>query len=159
MKLIIVCVFLCFCRLGFAQSPDSLLVGGASTVHSIRDHREGMSFRLTGIYSRDEVLYYRVEAFNNSPLVYDVDGLRCAIRDQKVVRRHAIQEVTMVPLWVKGDSLRVGPGRRAIWLVALRKEVLPPGQYLSIGLLERHGGRNLELKVGYRRLLEAAILD
>jgi hypothetical protein len=114
-----------------------------------------MSFLLTGVYTRDEVLYYRLEAVNRSPLIYDVDGLRCTIREKKVLRRHAIQEINMPPLWIKGDSLRVAPGQRSVWLIALRKEVLPPRRYLSIGLLERHGSRDLQLKVGYREILRA----
>ena len=159
MKQIMVWMLLCVCGVGYAQTPDSLLQQNAHVLGGARDKREGMSFSLTGVYTRDEVLYYRIAAVNHSPLIYDVDGLRCTIRDKKVLRRHAIQEVNMVPLWVKGDSLRVAPGERSVWLVALRKEVLPPGRYLSIGLLERHGSRDLELKVGYRQLLRAKRID
>ena len=156
MKQLMVFILLCVSRIGYGQTPDSLLTQKSGHVlGGIRDKCEGMSFCLTGIYCQDEVLYYRIAAVNQSPLIYDVDGLRCTIRDKKVLRRHAIQEVDMTPLWIKGDSLRVAPGQRSVWLVALRKEVLPPGRYLSIGLLERHGSRDLELKVGYRQLLRA----
>jgi hypothetical protein len=132
---------------------------GMSFAQHTTDRKEGMTFTLTGIYSRDEVLCYRLETRNGSPLVYDVAGLRVTVRDRKVVRRHAFQEVVQTPLWIRGDSLRVGPGKKACWRIALPKEVLPPGQYLCIRLLERHGQRDLMLKVGYRSLLKAKIVN
>ncbi len=131
----------------------ALVAGG------IHQNKEGVSFRLTGIETRDEVIYYHLEAINHSPLIYDVDAIRCSIKDRKVVRRHALQEVPMPPFAIKGDSLRIPPGGKALWTMALRKEVLPSGQYLSIDLLERHGSRDLELRVGHRELLPARLLN
>lgn len=155
MKQLMLWILLGVSGITYGQNPNSLLRQTGHSLAGIRDTREGVSFCLTGVYSKDEVLYYRLVAVNHSPLIYDVDALRCTIRDKKVLRRHAIQEVDMAPLWIKGDSLRIAPGERSLWLVALRKDVLPPGRYLSIALLERHGSRDLELKVGYKQLLRA----
>lgn len=152
-------IFLAWCRGGLAQNVDSLLNDHRTVFgHIDRDRREGITFRLTGVYTRDEVIYYSIEAWNHSPLVYDVDGIRCSIRDRKMMKRHAFQEITMAPLWIKGDSLRLGAGKRAVWIIALRKEVLPPDQYLSIQLLEQWGSRNLEVRVGSRILMKAKLL-
>ena len=131
----------------------ALLVGDLHQVN------EGIIFRLTGIKVRDEVVYYQLEAENRSPLIYDVDAIRCEIKDRKVIRRHAVQEVLMPTLSLHGDSLRIPPGKKAIWTIELRKEVLPYERYLSIELLERHGSRNLELKVRNRELLRARQLN
>jgi hypothetical protein len=132
---------------------------GLSFAQQNTDRNEGMTLKLTGIYSRDEVLCYRLETRNRSPLVYDVAGLRVTVRDRKVVRRHAFQEVVLTPLWIRGDSLRVGPGQKARWRIALPKEVLSREQYLCIRLLEQHGQRDLLLKIGYRSLLRAKIVN
>jgi hypothetical protein len=131
----------------------------ALLIGDLHQLKEGVSFRLKWIEVKDEVVFYDLEAENRSPLIYDVDAIRCEIKDQKVIRRHAIQDIPMTVLSQEGDSLRIPPGKRAVWVVALRKEVLPPGQYLSIQLLERHGSRNLELKVGHRELLRARMLN
>ena len=120
---------------------------------------EGVQLTLTGIYTHDEILYYRLVAENRSNLVYDVDALRFSIKDRKKLKRHAFQEIFLDPLWIRGDALRIPPGARVVWLVALRKEVLPRGQYLDIGLRERHGARNLDLAVGYASVLHAKIVN
>lgn len=122
-------------------------------------HNEGITFRLTGIETKGEVIYYDVEAQNESPFIYDVDDIRCEIKDKKVIRRHAIQVVPMPTLSRQGDSLRVPPGKKAKWTITLRKQVLPPGQDLYIELLERHGSRNLYLKIRPRDLLKARLLN
>lgn len=134
-------------------------VPGDSSRHGPSDKGGGVSLRLTGVYSHDEVLYYRLFVENSSHLIYDVDVLRFSIRDRKRVRRHAYQEIILDPIWIRGDSLRVPPGGRAVWWVALPKEVLEPEQYLSIAMLERHGGRHLYLSLGSRSILRARIVN
>lgn len=131
----------------------------ALLIGDLHQYNQGISFRLTGISTKNEVIYYKVEAENDSPFIYDVEEIRCEIEDRKVVRRHAIQVVPMEKLSLKGDSLRIPPGKMAAWTIALRKEVLPPGQYLSIDLLERNGSRNLYLRIGPRELLRARLLN
>ena len=120
---------------------------------------EGVQLTLTGIYTHDEILYYRLVVVNRSNLVYDVDALRFSIKDRKKLKRHAFQEIFLDPLWFRGDVTRIPPGARVVWWVALRKEVLPKDQYLDIGLLERHGARHLHLSVKYTSVLHAKIVN
>lgn len=131
---------------------------GDTLGHGPSDHGGGVSLRLTGVYVHDEVMYYRVFVRNHSHLVYDVDLLRFSMRDRRQVRRHAYQEVILSPIWIRGDSLRVPPGGRAVWWVALPKEVPSSEQYLSITMLERHGSRNLRVSVRSRSILSARIV-
>jgi hypothetical protein len=141
-----------------AQNTDSFPPVHKASIRGVRDRQEGVTFRLRGIFTHDEVIYYRVEATNRSPLIYDVAAFRCTVRDRKVLKRHTYQEIPLVPLWIRGDTPRLAPGNTVLWTIALRKEVLPRGRYLSIRLLERWGSRNLELKVGYRWLLRAVVI-
>jgi len=128
-------------------------------IHGVRDREEQMDLRLTGIYSRGEVLYYRLELVNHSALIYDIDQIRLSIRDKKKLNRHAWQQVFMEPLWIAGYATTLDPGEKRVWVVALRKEVLSTYQYLAVDLLERHGGRNLRLSVGYKKILRTRFVN
>jgi hypothetical protein len=128
-------------------------------LHHISAHVEEMDFALTGVYVDGETLCYRLLVANHSHLIYDVDQLRFCIRDRRKVRRHAYQEVFPEPLWIRGDTRGVGPGETKIWWIGLPKEVLSNKEFLQIDLLERRGGRNLQLHVGYRTILGARVVN
>jgi hypothetical protein len=137
----------------------SRLLSAKPRLHGIRDRRERMTLRLTGIYTWKEVLYYRLQVTNHSMVAYDPGLLRFSIRDRKMVRRHAFQEIDQQGLLASGNMDPVGAGERRVWIVALSKEVPSGAQYQVINLLERHGGRHFRLKVGFRKILRARIVN
>lgn len=114
--------------------------------------------RLTGIYTKDEVIYYQLEIHNHSPLDYDIELLKFFITDKKKSKRTAVQENELVPLHVAGNKTKVKAYNFSVIVVALEKFTIPDAKFLGIQLMEKNGGRHFNLKVYNNQILKARIL-
>ncbi|PLK44997.1 conjugative transposon protein TraN [Emticicia sp. TH156] len=120
-----------------------------------RDRKFGITLLLTGLFIRDNVIYYRLILENDTNLSYDVDQLRFFIRDQEKAKRTATQEVEVKPLYVEGNISRISGNTQQIVIFALPKFTIPDGKYLAVLLMEKNGGRNLDLKIRNNTVVQA----
>jgi conjugative transposon TraN protein len=123
--------------------------------HAIHDYKYKIDLRLNGIYIKGEVIFYQLELYNDSNIDYDIDMLRFFIHDEKKSKRTASQEIEMQPLYVYGDISIIKGQCKKILVFALPKFTIPDKKYLSIQLMEKNGGRHLQLHVGNRTIVKA----
>lgn len=125
------------------------------TMRGIRDRKFDMEARVTGIYIKEDVIYYQLLLCNHSPIDYDVDLLKFYIRDKKKSKRTAAQENELTPLHISGNKRQVEAGNFSMLVVALDKFTVPDAKYLAIQLMEKNGGRHLLLKVNNNNIIKA----
>jgi len=114
--------------------------------------------KVTGIYIKDDVIYYQLEICNHSPLDYDIDLLQFAIRDKKKNKRTAIQENELTPLYIAGNKKQVKAYNFSVIVVALDKFTIPDAKLLGIRIMEKNGGRHFNLKIYNGHILKALVL-
>lgn len=114
--------------------------------------------KVTGIYIKDEVIYYQLEICNHSPLDYDIDLLQFVIRDKKKNKRTAIQENELTPLYIAGNKRQVKAYNFSVIVVAMDKFTIPDAKLLGIRIMEKNGGRHFNLKIYNGHILKALIL-
>ena len=114
--------------------------------------------KLSGIYIKDEVIYYQLEIHNHSPLDFDIELLKFFITDKKRSKRSSVQENELVPLYVAGNRSKVKAYNFSVIVVALDKFTIPDAKFLRIQLMEKNGGRHFNLKVYNQQILKARIL-
>ena len=130
------------------------------SVRGIRDYRYEVRFSLNGIYIKNDVIFFMVQVANNSNINYDVDMLRFFIRDATKAKRTATQEIEVEPRYVYGDTSTIKGDTKNTIVFALPKFTIPDQKLLSIQLMEKNGGRNLQLSVPNRTILKAkSLLD
>lgn len=134
------------------------IIDNPQTMHGIKDKRWDMNAIVSGIYIKDNTIYYQIKLDNHSTIDYDIDFLRFYIRDKKKARRTAIQENEMTPLHVSGNTKLVRAASSSVIVVALQKFTIPDAKFLAIEINEKNGGRNLLLKVGNRKIIKATPL-
>jgi len=125
------------------------------TIRGVRDYRYEVMFALKGIYIKNDVIFFKVEVTNNSNINYDVDMLRFFIQDERKSKRTATQEIEIQPIHVNGDTSTIKGDSKNVIVFALPKFTIPEKKYLSIQLMERNGGRNLQLSVRNRTIIKA----
>jgi conjugative transposon TraN protein len=125
------------------------------TIRAVRDYRYEVMFALKGIYIKNDVIFFKIEVANNSNINYDVDMLRFFIRDERKSKRTATQEVEMQPVYVEGDTSTIKGDSKNVIVFALPKFTIPEKKYLAVQLMERNGGRNLQLSVRNRTIIKA----
>lgn len=114
--------------------------------------------KLSGIYIKDDVIYYQLEIHNHSPLDFDIELLKFFITDKKRSKRSSVQENELVPLYVAGNRSKVKAYNFSVVVVALDKFTIPDAKFLGIQLMEKNGGRHFNLKVYNQQILKARML-
>lgn len=114
-----------------------------------------VQLRLAGVYIKDNTLYYQLRLDNRSAVPFDIELLRCYIRDQKQVRRTASQERERTPEYIAGNTRSVAAHGFNVWVLAMDKFTIPDAKYFAIQVLEKEGGRHLRLKIRNRHILQA----
>ncbi len=137
------------------QADAIKLATADRTIRGIKDKSYGIKLQLDGIYINEEVMYFRIRVNNESNINYDINQLRFFIRDQKKSTRTATQELEIYPLHIYNNTLVVAGQSEQVFVFAVPKFTIPDKKYLAIQLMEKGGGRNLELSVNNKTIVKA----
>ena len=128
-------------------------------LEGLKRSRFEMKLDVTGIFIHQDVLYFRLLLGNNSKINYEIDQLRFFIRDRKKSRRTASQEMEVLPLYTTSAS-SVIPDKSEVNIVyAVSKFTIPEKKYLTIQLIEKNGGRHIEIDVKNNDLINLDVLN
>jgi len=115
-----------------------------------------ISLEINGAFIYQDVLYFRVVFENRSQINYDIDQFRFYIRDQKKSKRTASQEIEILPLYTTSSSAVIPDKSELTKVYALEKFTIPEGKYLTLQLIEKNGGRHLEVNIRNNMINKAA---
>lgn len=121
----------------------------------MKDERFDAKLELDGIYVHDDVFYFRIKLENKSQINYTIDALRLFIRDRQKAKRTAVQEIDLQPLYIAGNNQEIKAATSQIVVLAVPKFTIPDKKYAVLQLLEKNGGRHLDLKMSNKTILKA----
>ncbi|MDP5198972.1 conjugative transposon protein TraN [Flavobacterium sp. DG2-3] len=128
-------------------------------ISGLKSSRFDINLSVNGIFIHQDVLYIRLVLGNTSQINYDIDQLRFFIRDQRKSKRTASQEIEILPLFSTSNSMLI-PDKSEVNLVyALSKFTIPEKKYLTIQLIEKNGGRQLEIDIKNNDLIDLDVLN
>lgn len=122
-------------------------------VKSIR--KNDMRLSLKGIYIEGDLTYFHFNIANRSNIPFDVDILRLFVRDKQKLKRTATQEVIETPIYVHGQVSRIDGKSNTDVVYILPKFTIPDAKVLVIQLMEKRGGRHLEMHIKNRPIVHA----
>jgi hypothetical protein len=135
------------------------LLDNPPIMKGIRQESGGITARVSGIYIHHNHLFFQLRVENHSPLDFEIDFVRFFIRDKKVGKRTAVQEIEYKPLFIAGNHTVVRSFSPGVMVVAMEKFTIPDAQCFVLQLGEAGGSRHLELKVENKKLLKATLLQ
>lgn len=141
------------------QADAARIIGKKRTIRGIKAKKYGMRLCLNGLFIRQNIMYYQIKLVNRSNINYDIDQLRFFISDQKKSKRTATQELEIEPLYVHQDTLTILGQNENDLVFALPKFTIPDKKHLIIQIMEKKGGRHLELKVKNRAIVGSKSLN
>ena len=124
--------------------------------HIKADRNYQMKLLLNGIYINQDVLYFSLQLQNKSNISYDADNISFTIKDKQKSKRAATQELSLTPVFTYNAFTNVEADSSATCIIALPKFTLPGSKYLSIQILEKKGGRNLNINLKNKHIMKAA---
>lgn len=102
---------------------------------------------VSGIFIHEDIMYFRLVVDNTSKINYEIDQLRFFIRDKKKSKRTASQEIEIVPLYAANARNVIADKSEVTAVYALSRFTIPEKKYLTIQLIEKNGGRQLEVDI------------
>ncbi len=124
-------------------------------IRGIKDKQFGIKLQLDGLFIKDGAMYYRLRLQNRSNINYDIEQLRFFIRDQKKSKRTAAQELEVLPLYIQGDTSAVPGKSEHVFVFAVPNFTISNQKYLTIQLMEKNGGRNLNVILKNKQIMKA----
>ena len=95
---------------------------------------------------------------NHSNIDYDVDLFKFYIRDKARIKRTASQEVEVKPIYVYGNDKKIKGKSTTDLVYVLQKFTIPESKYLNIEMFELNGGRNIDLNIKNKTIVNARLL-
>lgn len=123
-----------------------------------RNVKFDMNLSLAGIYIRDNVMFYHLRLANRSNINYHPDPIRFYIKDKRRPTRTASQELTLEPIFIYGDQNLIKGMSRVDLIYAINKFTIPDKKNLHIEVLEKNGGRHLNLRVNNKMVVKASTI-
>jgi conjugative transposon TraN protein len=127
-------------------------------VTGLNINRFSIQLRVSGIFIHQDVMYFRVQLGNNSSINYDIDQLRFFIRDQKKSKRTASQETEVLPLFATSSISKISDHSELNLVFAVPKFTIPEKKLFTLELIEKNGGRHVELNIRNSDLVNLEIL-
>lgn len=125
----------------------------------VRGHdekKDNITLGLRGMYTKDDAFFFQLYLFNSSNISYDIDFIKFTVRDKKLMKRTAVQESQISPIYVYNGERGTIPGAAMIEKVfAFHKFTIPEDKVLVVEMFERGGGRQLSLKLSNKDILQA----
>lgn len=141
------------------ENCASQIVNSKRSIRLVNESSNKIGLSLRGIYIKENVIFYHFRIQNQSNINYDVDFLRFYIRDKQKVKRTASQEVDINPLYVFGDADKIKGQTDQDVVYALEKFTIPDAKRLVIEMFEENGGRNLNLSIKNKTIVNARLVD
>lgn len=141
------------------QQYSQLALSKKKSISGLSTSRFSVQLRVNGIFIHQDVMYFRVLLGNNSRINYDVDQLRFFIRDQKKSKRTASQELEIMPLLATSDISKISDQSEVSLVFAIPKFTIPEKKNFTLELIEKNGGRHLELNIKNSDLTNLEILS
>lgn len=137
----------------------SLALSRKKKVDGLKRSKFEMKLAVSGIFIHQDVLYLRLVLGNTSKINYEIDQLRFFIRDRKKSMRTASQEIEIVPLYSTLNTAVIPDRSEMSIMYALSKFTIPEKKYLTIQLIEKNGGRQIEIDVKNSDLINLDVLS
>jgi len=116
-------------------------------ISGLKKSKYQIRLEVNGIFIQQDVLYLRVVFENKSKINYDIDQFRFFIRDKRKSKRTASQEIELEPLYATSSSSVIPYKSEIIKVYALEKFTIPENKYLTLQMIEKNGGRHLEVDI------------
>lgn len=114
-----------------------------------------MRLSLQGIYIEGNIMFYHLKLTNKSNIPYHTDMLRFFVKDKQKVKRTASQELTETPVYHFGNAEVIEAKATQDLIYALPKFTIPDAKILTIELMEKKGGRHLQVLIKNKSIVKA----
>lgn len=120
----------------------------------LQNNEQALRLRLNGIFHAPNNLWLKLDIRNQSQVDFQPATLRFFLRDKKRVKRTALNETEVFPLFTPELKAVKGSGS-SVWPVAFKPFTVPKHQRFIVQAADESGGRMIVLPIKSRFFLKA----
>lgn len=113
---------------------------------------------LANLYVKDDFMFFVFDIKNFSNIDYDVDFVKCFLRDMKKAKNSIQQEIQYDPVQQQDFAKKIVGKSQNRFVLAFRKFTIPDDKIFEIEMFEKGGGRHMKLSVLNEYILSAELL-
>lgn len=114
---------------------------------------------LANLYVHNEFMFFAFDIKNFSNIDYDIDFLKCFLRDLKKSKNAIQQEVQYDPIDQQDFQEKISGKSQNRFILAFKKFTIPDDKVFEIEMFEAGGGRHLKLSILNEYILSAELLN
>lgn len=137
----------------FERAYNSIRADAVGISSSVKE--SGITVVANDLYIMDGKMFFPIVIINDSFLPFDVQSIRFFIRDKKLAKRTAIQELEVTPIHVSTQGHQVPANGSLAVILAFDKFTISKTKLLAIDVTEKNGSRNLAIKLKSKRINKA----
>ena len=127
-------------------------------IYNLAAKAGNVTLAVWNIYVNSNTLLMKLEMNNRSSINYDIDFIKFYITDRKLMKKTAVQETIIEPLFQNGYSDTVTGKSKMDWVVGFDKFTIPEGRKFVVEIQEKNGGRHFKFTVPASPVLDAVDL-
>lgn len=118
-----------------------------------------MEFYCSNIFIKNDILFFCFGIENTSNINFNIDFVKCFIKDIKRLKNTTIQEAELDPLIRYNYNDTVVNHNHNSFVLAFNKFTIPDKKKLEIELFDQDGGRHLRFKIENNSIINAEKLE
>lgn len=124
------------------------------------EKKNKIALAVNRIYVDNEMLYFVMDAINETAINYDVDFIKLFIKPKKASTRTSAQEVEITPTHTFNVpvTLKSNPDGLTNFVISVNKFTIANGKRFVMEMWEKNGERSIELEITPKILLGAVPL-
>lgn len=127
-------------------------------IYSLGVIKNKFEMSLANLYVNGDFMFFVFDIKNFSNIDYDVDFVKCFLRDQKKMKNAIQQEVQYDPVQQKDFRNRIFGKSNNRFVLAFNKFTIPDDKVFEIEMFEKGGGRHMRLSIQNEYILSAQLL-
>ncbi len=139
------------------EQNATVIAGLKPSRRSPRQSAYSMKCKLTGIYSKDGILFFQFYLKNNSNIPFNIDFLRCYQRDKVKSKRSSQMEKEVTPRYCLQQT-SIDAHKGAYYVAAFDQFTIANNKVFVIECFEKSGDRHMVLKLKGKHILRAQVL-
>ncbi|HQJ89325.1 MAG TPA: DUF4138 domain-containing protein [Paludibacteraceae bacterium] len=128
-------------------------------INNIGVYDDKMNFCLASLYIKNDILMFHIRTTNNSKIDYDVDFIRCYIKNKKNSKSSVSQDDEKIPIYIyKTDEDKILANDSFSEILFFKKFTVPNKHLFYFEMFEKNGGRHLKFTCSNKEILKAEFL-
>ena len=127
-------------------------------IHSLGVIKNKFEISVSNLYVKDEFLFFSFDIRNYSNIDYDVDFIKCFIKDKQTNKKAIQQEVPVLPVYRTDFEKMIKRKSKNRFVLVFNKFTIPDDKIFEISVFEKGGGRHMNIEILNEYILSAQFL-